>query len=81
MSIPQASEVQGVLDRVRTWSPEMRLTLAEELLRSLYPFLRPSELRGMPAEQVRGIAANDGTPPDDDTVKQWIGERRLEKYG
>jgi len=34
-----------------------------------------------PAEQVRGIAAGDGSPPDDDTVNRWIQERRVEKYG
>jgi hypothetical protein len=38
-------------------------------------------LRGVPAAQVRGIAAGDGSPPDDKTVKQWIQERRVEKYG
>ena len=38
-------------------------------------------LRGVPAEKVRGIAAGDGSPPDDKTVKQWIQERRVEKYG
>jgi hypothetical protein len=37
--------------------------------------------RGVPAEQVRGIAAGAGSPPDDDTVKRWIQERRVEKYG
>jgi hypothetical protein len=37
--------------------------------------------RGVPAEQVRGIAAGDGPPPDDETVKRWIQERRAEKYG
>ena len=37
--------------------------------------------RGVPAEQVRGIAAGEGSPPDDDTLKRWIQERRVEKYG
>jgi len=37
--------------------------------------------RGVPAEQVRGIAVGDGPPPDDDTVKRWIQERRVEKFG
>jgi len=37
--------------------------------------------RGVPAEQVRGIAAGDGSPPDDETVNRWIQERRVEKYG
>ena len=38
-------------------------------------------LRGVPAEKVRGIAAADGSPPDDETVNRWIQERRVEKYG
>ncbi len=37
--------------------------------------------RGVPAAQVSGIAARDGTPPDDETVKRWIQDRRAEKYG
>jgi hypothetical protein len=37
--------------------------------------------RGVPAEQVRGIAAGDGSTPDDETVKRWIQERRAEKFG
>ena len=38
-------------------------------------------LRGVPAEKVRGIAAGDGSPPDDETVKRWIQERRVGKFG
>jgi hypothetical protein len=38
-------------------------------------------LRGVPSEKVRGIAAGDGLPPDDETVGRWIQERRVEKYG
>jgi hypothetical protein len=57
----------------------MRLTLAEEILRSLHLVLRPSEPRGVPAQRVRGIAAGDGPLPDDDTIKQWIQEGRMEK--
>jgi hypothetical protein len=38
-------------------------------------------LRGVPAAQVRGIAAGNGSPPDDETVQRWIQERRVEKYG
>lgn len=37
--------------------------------------------RGVPAAQVLGIAAGAGSPPDDDTVKRWIHERRVEKHG
>ena len=36
---------------------------------------------GVPAAEIRGVAAGHGSPPDDETVKQWIQEHRTEKYG
>lgn len=36
---------------------------------------------GVPASVIRGIASGNGPIPDDDTVKKWMQERRLEKYG
>jgi hypothetical protein len=38
-------------------------------------------LRGVPAEKVRGIAAGNGSPPDDETVNRRIQEPRVEKFG
>jgi hypothetical protein len=38
-------------------------------------------LRGVPAAKVRGIAADDGSAADDETVSRWIQERRVEKHG
>jgi hypothetical protein len=35
---------------------------------------------GVPAQEIRGIAAGNGAPPDDATVEQWLEERRAEKY-
>jgi hypothetical protein len=81
MNTPQAPEYVSVLEKVRSWPPELRLTLAEDLLRSLYPEVRPPGRRGIPADQVVGIGAGKGPPPDDDTVKRWLQEHRLEKYG
>ena len=37
--------------------------------------------RGVPAAAVLGIGAGTASPPDDETVKQWIHEHRTEKYG
>jgi predicted DNA-binding antitoxin AbrB/MazE fold protein len=37
--------------------------------------------RGVPASQVLGIAAGNGPPPDDETVRRWIEERRLQRAG
>ncbi len=32
-------------------------------------------------EEVRAILKPKGPPPDDATIKQWIDEHRMEKYG
>jgi hypothetical protein len=77
----QSPDYQDVLKRVRSWQPELRLTLAEELLRSLHPLAPSGRARGVPAQQVRGLAAGTGPPPDDDTVRRWIEEYRMGKYG
>jgi hypothetical protein len=81
MSTADIAEFTNVLDKVRSWPPAMRLTLAEEVLRSLHPALRPNGRQGVPADQVRGIGAGEGPAPDEETVRQWIEERRTEKYG
>ena len=80
MSKPPPSEVQGILEQTRTWSPELRMTLAGELLRSLSLPLQTNGPKGVPAAQVRGIGAGGSPPPDDETVRQWIAEHRSEKH-
>jgi len=56
MSVAQTSEYTSVLEKVRAWPAEMRLSLAEDLLRSLHPEVRPAERRGMPAADAEGPA-------------------------
>jgi hypothetical protein len=75
-----STEFAEVLARVRSWSPDLRLGLAEAILSSLHPLNRADQPRGVPAEMVRGIAAGRGPTPDDQTVRQWIEEHRQEKY-
>jgi hypothetical protein len=41
----------------------------------------PPQPWGVPANEIRGISAGNGPPPDDATVEKWIHERRAEKYG
>jgi hypothetical protein len=80
VSTTELNELEDVLSRVLTWTPEMRLRLAEQMLRSLQTDVMPSGLRGVPAELVQGIAASDGPPPDDETVRRWIDAHLTEKY-
>ena len=34
---------------------------------------------GVPASEIRGIAAGNGSPPDDVLIREWIGQHRVEK--
>jgi hypothetical protein len=82
MSIAEANELSEVLDRVKSWSPESRIVLARRILETLET-AQPST-RGHTARSVReliGIGAGDSPPPDDKTVRRWIDEHRMEKYG
>ena len=81
MSPSTTAEYDEILARVRTWPPEQRLHLAEDLLRSFPPAHAPDGLRGVPVEKVRGVALGAGSIPDDDTVRRWVEEHHAEKYG
>jgi hypothetical protein len=73
------AEYNEILARVQTWPAEQRLRLAEDLLRSFHPARGPDGVRGVPVEQVRGVAAGVGPAPDDDTVRRLIAEHQREK--
>ena len=79
--VSSPEDLHSVLSVVRSWPPEMRLTLAEELLRTLHPVLKSDGPRGLPASQVLGLGAGRTSPPDNATVKQWIHESRQRLLG
>ena len=82
MSTAEANEVTDVLNRVKNWSPESRIVLARRILETLEAPNRPT--RGRPARSVQeliGLGAGDSPAPDDETVRRWIAEQRMEKYG
>jgi hypothetical protein len=82
MSVAENEEYTELLARLRLWAPGRRLALADALIRSVHDEPRvKTKPRGVPANQVRGMGAGKGPLPDDDTVKQWIHEHRMEKYG
>jgi hypothetical protein len=81
MAIASSPDYDQVLMQVRSWPPEMRINLAQDLLRSLQAEFHIREPRGVPSERVRGMAAGEGSPPDDETVRRWLDERRQEKLG
>lgn len=80
MSPSPALDYDEVVTTIRSWSPARRLRLAEAILGSLRDEFGSSLPRGVPVEAVLGSAAGITPPPDDETVRRWIEERRSDKY-
>jgi len=85
MSVAETSDITAVVQRVQSWPVRMRIALARRILETVEdpaaPELPPARPRGYSAEEVRAMLRIDKPAPDDATVKQWIEEHRLEKYG
>jgi hypothetical protein len=83
MSTAEATELTDVLDRVKTWPVENRIALVKQVLETLTPATsgRSSVPRGPSAAEIIEVFKSDRPPPDDATVRQWIDEYRMEKYG
>jgi hypothetical protein len=74
------SEVVEILHRVESWPQTMRISLARQILQSLEEGQRQTP-RGQSAAEVLALLKSDKPAPDDATVKKWLDEHRLEKYG
>ena len=64
-----------------TLPPEVPTGKAELVISIESPNGKQTHPRGVPASVIRGIAAGSGAPPSDETIEQWLHERRVEKFG
>lgn len=82
MNSMEAGQVAEILDRVKEWPPESRIVLARRILETLdYEAAPTATPTPRSVQDLIGIGAGRSTPPDDETVRRWIGEHRAEKYG
>ena len=79
--ITQRQELTEVLQRVQQWPPALRISLARRLLESVDTNDTESAGRGWSAADVIAAVNSRQPAPDDETVKQWVDEQRMEKYG
>jgi hypothetical protein len=81
----ETNQITYVLEHVRHWPAPMRLNLVRRILETLetpMPELPSTERpRGPTAAEIAAMFKADKPAPDDATVKQWIDEHRMEKYG
>jgi DNA-directed RNA polymerase subunit F len=76
-----SKEMFEVLNRVRTWDPEMRIDLVRRILGTVVPeqILPPPQT--MTLEEIQAIMKTDKRPPTDEECKQILEEECLKKYG
>ncbi len=82
MSTSQQQDLTSVLETVKSWPAEMRVSLARMILETVEP-PEPSLVpgRGLSARELMDMVKTDKPAPDDETVRRWIEEHRMEKYG
>ncbi len=82
MSTTESSELAEVLDRVKRWSDADRFALVKGVLETLAPGeVQPARVpRGRSVEEILETYQTDKPAPDDETVRRWIDEQRVEKY-
>jgi hypothetical protein len=85
MSVIETIKISDIVAQVRSWPASMRVALARRILETLEnpPVEQPPPRlpRGPSAAQIAAMFKTDKPAPDDATVKQWIDEYRMEKYG
>ena len=70
-----------VLDRVRSWTPGMRIVLARKVLETLESPSISEPPRNMIFDDVVGLLRTDMAPPGDQECERIVEQERARKYG
>ena len=70
-----------MLQRVRTWKPEMHIDLARRVLETIVSPRPPLPPQTMTLEEAQAIMKTDKPPPTDEEGKKILEEERIKKYG
>jgi len=81
MSTIESPDISDVLERVRTWTPGMRIVLARKLLETLESAVLSEPPRTMPLDDVAGLLQTDVPPPDDEECDRIVEQERARKHG
>jgi hypothetical protein len=82
MSATDANELTDILERVKTWSTPLRITLARRILETLddQPIVQEPPRRKS-LKQILGMLKTDTPPPTDEECERIVEEERMRKYG
>ncbi|MBN1581527.1 MAG: hypothetical protein JXA89_12560 [Anaerolineae bacterium] len=80
MSVYESVKYREILDVILKWPPDKRFALVQDVLVTLAPG-ETGQARRKTAEKALGLLATDQSAPSDGEIKQWLHERRMDKYG
>ncbi len=70
-----------VIQLVQQWSPSQRFSLVQVIFQSLAPEINPVvSQRKNTLSKALGLLATTSPAPTDAQVKEWLNDRRIEKY-
>lgn len=81
MTATQNQELAEVVNRVKGWPLDMRMTLARRILETVETPAILEPPRTLSLDQVIGILKTDAPPPTDEECERIIEEERMRKYG
>ena len=81
MSTSESPDISDVLERVRTWTPGMRIMLARKVLETLESPAISEPPRTMLLDDVIGLLHTDKPAPNDEECERIVEQERARKYG
>lgn len=81
MEVSETSGYETVLRTVRQWPPTNRFALIRDVINTLSLEIVTPRPKRKTLEKARGLLSTDRPAPSDTDIQQWLGERRMEKYG
>lgn len=81
MQTVEVTNYKAVIEIVRDWPAASRLSLVQDILKTLALEVENSRPKHNTLEKALGLLAIDQPAPSDTDVQQWLNEHRMEKYG
>jgi hypothetical protein len=81
MEAPGYTTYESVLEVVRTWPPDKRFLLIQDVMKTLEMAFHTERKKRQTAGEALGLLTTGSPAPSDTEIQQWLEEHRMEKYG
>jgi hypothetical protein len=81
MATSETISYETVIEIVRRWPPVRRLSLVQDVQKTVAQEVEPPRSKKNTLEKALGLLATGQTAPSDAEIQQLLDEHRMEKYG